>query len=217
MDFGPIWRSRNQVLEDLLGDPTNDERREWMQAQREADAVPEDLVVRKYADLGDVSFLVLGDPGEGDSSQLAVVPPLLECGRDTQFMVVCSDVIYPSGDVDEYEGKFYRPYENYPAPIYALPGNHDWYDGLNGFMFHVCGAKARETGEPTALKRETRWKERVRRRLWRKPKKADATQGARRKVWRSTPNQASEQRTPYFAIETGPVLLVGIDPGMGGL
>lgn len=216
MNLGPVWRSRNQILGDRLGDPTNDERREWMRMQREAGEGSKDLILRKHASLEEISFLVLGDPGEGDASQFAVVPPMLERGGEAHFMVICSDVIYPSGDADEYEDKFYRPYEDYSAPIYALPGNHDWYDGLHGFMFHVCGTDARGPGEPLALRNASWWKERVRRRLWRKPKKADPTQEARRKTWRSAPGQASKQRTPYFAIETGPVLLVGIDTGMRG-
>ena len=70
---------------------------------------------------------MVGDTGEGDASQFAVVPPMLEVGKNTAFMVICSDVIYPSGDAEDYEERFYRPYENYARPIYALPGNHDWY------------------------------------------------------------------------------------------
>ena len=56
------------------------------------------------------------------------------------FMIVCSDVIYTAGYADDYDAEFYEPYEGYPRPIYALPGNHDWYDGLVGFMHHLCGA-----------------------------------------------------------------------------
>jgi len=25
--------------------------------------------------------------------------------------------------------------------VLAMPGNHDWYDGLNGFMYHTCGTE----------------------------------------------------------------------------
>src|SRR5918997_149789 len=32
----PLWRSRNQIVGRLLGDPTNDERRRWMEIQRKA-------------------------------------------------------------------------------------------------------------------------------------------------------------------------------------
>ncbi len=88
--------------------------------------LPADLTIKDHADLEKVSFLVLGDTGEGDASQLAVMPPLLVRGQDTHFMVICSDVIYPAGDVGDYRPKFYDAYEDYRHPTYALPGNHDW-------------------------------------------------------------------------------------------
>lgn len=212
LDPVPLWQSRNQVLGQLLGDPTNDERRSWMEVQREAGKLSPDLILKEYAGLEEVSFVMIGDPGEGDASQFALVPPLLARGGDTHFMVICSDVIYPAGDSDDYEDKFYRPYEGYPAPIYALPGNHDWYDGLAGFMFHLCNA---ETAAPKAANSSS-WKERLRWRLWRKPRPVDPEALARREAWRSAREQRSSQRSPYFAIETGPLLIVGIDTGMGG-
>jgi DNA repair exonuclease SbcCD nuclease subunit len=49
-------------------------------------------------------------------------------------MVICSDLIYPAGGTLEYAYKHCWPYRDYPRPIYALPGNHDWYDSLRGFM-----------------------------------------------------------------------------------
>ncbi len=213
LSLAPLWHSRNQILGDFLGDPTNDERRRWMEVQRKAGRLSEDLTIKEHADLERVSFLVLGDPGEGDASQFAVVPPLLARGRGTHFMVICSDVIYPAGDTEQYEDKFYRPYRDYPGPIYAVPGNHDWYDGLNGFMFHLCGAEA--PAAPAAEKASP-WKEIVRRRLWRKPKVTDPTVPARKRTWRGAPGQQSSQHAPYFAIETGPLLVVGIDTGIGG-
>lgn len=213
LSLAPLWQSRNQVLGDLLGDPTNDERRRWMGVQRRAEKLSADLILREHAGLEEVSLLMIGDPGEGDASQFALVPPLLACGRDTDFMVVCSDVIYPAGDAEDYEGKFYRPYEHYPHPIYAVPGNHDWYDGLSGFMFHLCDA---ETPAPGSAGESSSWKERLRGRLWRKPERISSTVAARRRVWRAASGQRSGQRSPYLAIETGPLLIVGIDTGIGG-
>ena len=218
----PLWRSRNQIVGSLLGDPTNDERRRWMDIQHKAGKLQPHLVIEEHADLEEFSFLVVGDTGEGDASQFAVVPPLLDVGRGTTFMVICSDVIYPSGDAGEYEEKFYRPYKNYAGPIYALPGNHDWYDGLNGFMYHLCGAEApahRCASEPIAAKTDstgTRWRERLRQWLWRKPTGMDPTVPIRKRVWRPLSAQQSGQRSPYFAIETGPLLIVGLDTGMSG-
>lgn len=213
LSLAPLWQSRNQILGYLFGDPTNDERRRWMQVQRKAGKLSEDLIIEEYTGREEVSFLVLGDTGEGDASQFAVVPPLLACGRDTHFMVICSDVIYPSGDSEQYEDKFYRPYRDYPGPIYALPGNHDWYDGLNGFMFHLCGA---ERSMSTDVEKTWSLKERLRQRLWRRPHEVDPTVPARKRAWRAAPGQQSSQRAPYFAIETGPLLIVGIDTGIGG-
>ena len=214
LSLAPLWRSRNQILGNLLGDPTNNERRRWMEIQRKAGKLQTDLIIEDHADLDEPSFLMVGDPGEGDASQFAVVLPLLEVGQDTDFMVICSDVIYPSGDAEEYEDKFYRPYKNYAKPIYALPGNHDWYDGLNGFMYHLCEAEASAlaaTAEETSS-----WRQRLRRRLWRKPVEMDPTVPMRKRVWRPARGQESSQRSPYFAIETGLLLLVGIDTGMSG-
>ncbi len=208
----PLWRSRNQNLMRLFGDPTNDERRLWMGLQRRAGKLPKDLIIVDHAGREEVSFIVVGDTGEGDASQHAVVKPLLACGRDTDFMVVCSDVIYPAGDAEDYDAKFYAPYEDYQSPIYALPGNHDWYDGLVGFMHHLCGAEVSDL--PATQGRPSSLKERLRRLLWRRPaRRGREGLPARR---RTEEGRRSGQSSPYFAIDTGPLLLVGIDTGMGG-
>jgi hypothetical protein len=208
IDPVPIWRSRNQHLSRIFGNPTNAERQRWMRIQQETGKLSEDLILDRHADLEEVSFIVVGDTGEGDASQYAVVKPLLARGRDTDFMVVCSDVIYPSGDAEDYDTKFYDPYEDYPHPIYALPGNHDWYDGLVGFMYHLCGTDP--SAFPAAEERPSSLKERLRRLLWRRPAKKSLP--ARR---RTEDGRRADQRSPYFAIETGPLLIVAIDTGMG--
>src|SRR5207248_2323469 len=70
----PLWRSRNDRLIRWSGDdPTNRRRVEWMEGRRTAN--PELLV--DYADRDPISFLVMGDTGEGDASQYAVIRPLL--------------------------------------------------------------------------------------------------------------------------------------------
>ena len=61
------------------------------------------------------------------------------------FVMIASDVIYPAGDVDDYYDGVYRPYRSadpnfrVDVPLLGLPGNHDWYDGLAGFMYHFTG------------------------------------------------------------------------------
>jgi hypothetical protein len=138
-----LLQARNDRLARRATEMVDNERARWLAAQRAAGVEQRfpDLVIDR-SDLDAPSFLVLADPGEADASQYAVVEPLLAVGRETDFMVIASDVIYPAGDVNDYVNGFFIPYEDYPAPIYALPGNHDWYALLNGFMYHFCGAEA---------------------------------------------------------------------------
>ena len=93
---------------------------------------------------GDFSFLVIGDPGEGDASQYSLISRYLELGLrdDVKFMVVSSDVIYPAGSMDDYEANFYLPFQGFAKPIYAIPGNHDWYDALEAFNANFLEPKA---------------------------------------------------------------------------
>ncbi len=62
-----------------------------------------------------------------------------------RILVLGGDEVYPVGNPDAYENKFWRPYEaalpwlKHDNPdLYAVPGNHDWYDGLTSF-FRVFG------------------------------------------------------------------------------
>lgn len=131
-----LWAARNGVLASWFGDPTGRTRSRWV-AQREAAGAPADKVIRR-TEQDRFSFMVIGDTGEGDDPQYAVVPGFLKVGQDTDFAVVASDVIYPVGSADDYGTNFFRPYRDYRAPIYAIPGNHDWYEGLGAFMRVFC-------------------------------------------------------------------------------
>jgi hypothetical protein len=211
----PLFKSRNDVLVGLLGDPTNDERRGWVAAQLTAGIDP-NFTITRFADREAISFLLLGDPGEGDASQYSVVPPLLHKGEGTDFMVIMGDVVYPAGDASDYRNKFYRPYKDYPAPIYGIPGNHDWYDGLHGFMHHFCGNQGRAISFKNPAMRSSR--SRISRRvLWRDPRKTDEAEVDRMQLLRNRPEQQGRQPGPYFAMETGPLVIVGIDTGITGV
>ena len=170
----------------------------------------------------DTSFVVVGDPGEQDASQFVVAPALEDAFAKKQdgpsFMVICSDVIYPSGDVNDYVDGFYVPYEGVrvggaPAPAYALPGNHDWYDGLTGFMWHFCQQSPLSTtvyGGP-----EDGLVEWVFRLLWRRPSKLRPQLGLEDRRSARFPN-GPLQHSPYFAIDTKHLRVVCIDTGITG-
>jgi hypothetical protein len=206
-----LWSARNDSLVRLFGDPTDEQRRRWIAAQRERGA-PEDFAVDR-SDLGDsFSCLIAGDTGEGTHPQFAVVPGLLEAGKGTSFLVVMSDVIYPIGNSNEYLDKFFRPYSKYPAPIYAIPGNHDWYDGLGGFMRHLCDAEPPEDRSLPGRGLKAWFRDK----LWRHPSVlAPETLDECRK-FRPSPEQQATLPGPYWTIETESVRFIGIDTGIIG-
>lgn len=219
-----LWHSRNNVLASLSGDPTENARRAWVSAQRQNltdrgadEALVRDLTIER-PELADFSFMLIGDTGEGDMSQYAVVPAFLAASEGSEFTVIASDVIYPAGDINDYVEKFFVPFAGYSKPIYAIPGNHDWLDGLAGFMKHFCGA------EPPELKfkppRRQRWARLalvVHHVFWRRPGKVgertlaqgDALRGAAQASGPPQPNM-------YFCIDTPNLRIVCIDTGILG-
>ncbi len=86
-------------------------------------------------DGGDFSFIVIGDTGEGDPSQMVLRDQLIAAGKrdEVKFLILASDVIYPDGRMKDYETNFYLPFKGFEKPIYAIPGNHDWFDANEGF------------------------------------------------------------------------------------
>jgi hypothetical protein len=159
-------------------------------------------------------FIVIGDPGEQDASQYVLVPQLEEASESAGFILICSDVIYPSGDVNDYVDGFYLPYENLCRPIYALPGNHDWYDGLAGFMRHFCDRQP--LANTAYAEGATSVRERIYRHFWRHPSKPKETELAEAPTPRTRGPSDPLQPGSYFAIETKHLLLVCIDTGING-
>ncbi|MFC4508210.1 MULTISPECIES: metallophosphoesterase family protein [Streptomyces] len=206
-----LWAARNGVLASWFGDPTGRTRGRWV-AQREAAGAPADKVIRR-SDPDRFSFMVIGDTGEGDDPQYAVVPGFLKMSQDTSFAVLASDVIYPVGAADDYGTKFFRPYRDYRAPIYAIPGNHDWYEDLGGFMRVFCDDAPPLPAEP-APRPLTR--ARLRSLLWHRPRQGDGQHLAEVRKSRSAAAQLAVQPGPYWAIDAGPVRIIGIDTGLLG-
>ncbi|MET9506319.1 metallophosphoesterase [Streptomyces sp. NPDC006622] len=211
LDPRMLWAARNGVLASWFGDPTGRTRGRWV-AQREAAGAPADKVIRR-SDPDRFSFMVIGDTGEGDDPQYAVVPGFLKVGQDTSFAVLASDVIYPVGGADDYDGKFFRPYRDYRAPIYAIPGNHDWYEDLGAFMRVFCDDAPPLPAEPAPRPFGRDW---LRSRLWHRPRPGDGERLDRARAARAHPSQRAVQPGPYWAIDSGPVRIIGIDTGLLG-
>lgn len=129
---------------------------------------------------------------------------MLKAGHGTSFAIIASDVVYPAGSGNEYGDKFFRPYKDYDAPIYAIPGNHDWYDGLSGFMRVFCDAP----GLPPKPDRGLRGL------LWRRPDTIDEARLAAARELRGKPSQRAAQPGSYWVVESESLLIVGVDTGI---
>jgi hypothetical protein len=104
------------------------------------------------ADLGDgfhptyaLAWLLAKDnlrPGLSTGMQ---APPGWENGLPRgRFLVMGGDQVYPTASADEYQDRLIGPYgaalpyqPEWPH-LYAIPGNHDWYDGLTSFLRIFC-------------------------------------------------------------------------------
>jgi hypothetical protein len=141
-----------------------------------------DLWLDYTSDLGDgfdASYTVawlLGQPAipgpdptaAGDERRSAEV---LAATRRGRVLVLGGDQVYPTATRDEYENRFSGPYEAalpWAPPgerprMFAVPGNHDWYDGLTSYMRLFCqqrwigGWQTRQARSYFAIKLPQRW------------------------------------------------------------
>ncbi|NOK21051.1 metallophosphoesterase family protein [Corallococcus carmarthensis] len=99
----------------------------------------------------------VSDLGDGWDSTYAVastvMAPELELTDDSgrthvtrggDVLVFGGDEVYPTASVEEYQARTVVPYEDalnrrrHRPHLFAVPGNHDWYDGLVSFTRLFC-------------------------------------------------------------------------------
>jgi hypothetical protein len=117
---------------------------------------------------GQIVFHAVGDTGsvKGPSSQSLVADKMVSDFTEDDpadvptFFFHIGDVVYNFGEAQYYYDQFYDPYRDYPAPIIAIPGNHDGevYTGdprptLDAFLRNFCSASPEHTPEATGLVR----------------------------------------------------------------
>jgi len=82
---------------------------------------------------GQIVFHAVGDTGntKGPKDEDEVADKMVSDFDETNNAAVPSfcyhlgDVVYSFGEAEYYYDQFYDPYRDYPAPIFAIPGNHD--------------------------------------------------------------------------------------------
>jgi hypothetical protein len=101
----------------------------------------------------------LSDTGDGWDATYTMAWLLAQERLDTgseslprgKLLLLGGDQVYPTADPQAYEDRFIGPFASAlpktGAPdrpeLYALPGNHDWYDGLVSFLRVFCARDGR--------------------------------------------------------------------------
>ena len=112
-------------------------------------ALPGDVIIEPGTD-GELWLDYIADLGDGfdatySLAYLLVQPQLEVDGRPLprgQVLVMGGDQVYPTASAPAYEDRCKGPYTAaLPCPpaggrpsLFAVPGNHDWYDGLTAFL-----------------------------------------------------------------------------------
>jgi hypothetical protein len=127
-------------------------------------------IVSETQRAGRIVFHAVGDTGntKGPRDQNEVADKMIADfeGEDPRnvpsFFYHLGDVVYSFGETEYYYDQFYDPYRDYPAPIFAIPGNHDGMVApnsssvtLQAFLENFCavGAPPHRTPEAGGLVR----------------------------------------------------------------
>ncbi len=157
----------------------------------------------------DFAFVVIGDPGEGDATQLSLKSQLLEVTRrpDVRFVVISSDVIYPTGAMKDYEARFWLPFMGVTKPVYAIPGNHDWYDALEGFSATFLEPEAARRAMQARVEADNHLTSTSDRHI-------DSLIAEASRLQREYRVPVQHQQLPYFQIQTAEFALFAVDTGV---
>jgi len=117
---------------------------------------------------GQIVFHSVGDTGsaKGPETQSLVADKMVsdfseEIAADVpSFFFHLGDVVYYFGEGSYYYDQFYEPYRLYPAPVIAIPGNHDGVvyandpaPTLDAFLRNFCASSPVVTPEAGGLAR----------------------------------------------------------------
>lgn len=127
--------------------------------KRELEQLFDDTVFECHEPTGETWVDYVADLGDGFDATYSIAhliasPSLDVAGVDgavhalprADAVVLGGDQVYPTANSDEYENRLTGPYRaaldhteppNHPK-MFAIPGNHDWYDGLTSFVRVFC-------------------------------------------------------------------------------
>lgn len=141
----------------VLKAETIDDAHKFQALPQPVGSYPYRLKTGDHVNSGKMIFHMVGDTGSmGD---LHCQQPLIEQmtaqytnaseNEQPSFLYHLGDIVYHYGEAGQYNGQFLTPFEQYPAPIYAIAGNHDsdinpesdeHYESLEAFYTTFCNA-----------------------------------------------------------------------------
>ncbi len=93
-----------------------------------------------------------------------------------QMLIMGGDEVYPTASKQAYANQLHQPYKwAFPdhnknsdegVPVFAIPGNHDWYDGLVLFLSYFCREKHLHMGSWRSQQRRSYFAVRVTKDWW---------------------------------------------------
>jgi len=119
---------------------------------------------------GQIVFHSVGDTGSvvGPATQSLVADKMVTDFSEASaadvpsFLFHLGDVVYYFGEATYYYDQFYEPYRDYPAPIIAIPGNHDGVvyasdpaPTLASFLRNFCAPSPVQSPDSGGLSRTT--------------------------------------------------------------
>ncbi|HLW78591.1 MAG TPA: metallophosphoesterase [Terriglobia bacterium] len=129
-------------------------------------------IVQRITQAGQIVFHCAGDTGASNagkyknevrlSDQVTADFHTAAAASQPAFFYHLGDVVYDFGESQYYYDQFYEPFRNYPAPIFAVPGNHDSFvipgtapgkTPLTTFTRNFCALKPAITAEAASLHR----------------------------------------------------------------
>jgi Calcineurin-like phosphoesterase len=119
-----------------------------------------------------INFHMIGDSGASKQSSFPAMIKVSDAvtndfhtstaANRPAFLFHLGDIVYNFGESAYYYDQFYEPFRNYPAPIFAVPGNHDSFvvpntpkgsEPLTTFMNNFCASSTVVTQEAGSLHR----------------------------------------------------------------
>lgn len=162
------------AISGLFGNYADKREMEAALADKATDEKELSSMAADYAQREEIWIDFVSDTGDGFNSTFSIARTiaqkqlhiedhngahLLKRGK---ILLFGGDQIYPAPTADAYENKFRTPYEtafpleenDHDRPhMFAIPGNHDWYDGLGNFLKVFC--QQRNIGNWKTLQRRS--------------------------------------------------------------